>query len=74
MSEKLRKSRMDLKDLENQKKNLINYLRTKGEGEITAAKVIYGNCLLQIKSISFEVKSEVKAISYYVIDGELKTS
>lgn len=74
MSERLRKSRTDLKDLENQKKNLINYLRTKGEGEITASKVIYGNCLLQIKDISFEVKSEVKATSYYVIDGELKTS
>lgn len=74
LAEKFRKSKLLLKELETKRKNITNFLKAKGEGEVTASKVIYPNCCLEIKGIKCEIKQETIRTSFYVLDKELKTS
>lgn len=73
LAEKFRKTRLLLKELDVKRKNITNFLKAKGEGEITVSKVIYPNCSLEIKGIKFEIKEETIRTSFYVYDNELKT-
>lgn len=61
-----------LKILDDERKALTNYKRTKGEGEISILKRAYPNTLIEIKGISKELNTEVLTTSYYIQDGELK--
>ena len=59
-------------DSEEKRKNLVQYLKIKGDGEITITKVIYPNCLIIICKNHFEITSKTLPTSYYCIDGEIK--
>lgn len=48
------------------------YLRTRGEGEISAKKKIYPNCTLVIKNQKVEISSLSISTTYYVQEGKLK--
>ncbi|MFZ5987640.1 MAG: DUF342 domain-containing protein [Bacillota bacterium] len=62
----------EIKSYEDEKKSLARYLKTKGEGEVAAAKKIFPNCLIIIKGIQTEVKTAYMAATFFVQDGELK--
>jgi hypothetical protein len=62
----------EIKNLEIIWKNLQNYLKTHGEGEVFASKRIYPNCLLIIKKLSMEISDPMLASCIFYQDGELK--
>lgn len=64
--------REDIKNLENERKNIAGYLKAHGEGEITAAKVIYPNSTLIIKGQIIEIMAATPAATYYSSDGAVK--
>lgn len=64
--------RNDLKLAEEEKKNLVNYLRTHGEGQISILKKAYPNTIFEIKRKTKEINSVILSTSYYIQDGELK--
>ena len=72
--ERLFQIREEIRILEEERKNLMGYMKIKGEGEITAAKRIYPNCTLIIKNNIIEITSITPSITYYVQDGEVKIS
>jgi uncharacterized protein (DUF342 family) len=58
-----------LKYNEDEKKATINYLRTKGEGEITVLKKVYPNTIIDIKRCVKEIKEvKLNATFYYSND------
>ncbi len=61
-----------VKHLEDERKAIAGYLRTRGEGEISVLKRIYPNSVLEIKRIIREIYRPVMSTSYYVQDGEMK--
>ena len=72
--ERLFQIREEIRILEEERKNLMGYMKIKGEGEITAAKRIYPNCTLIIKNNIIEITSITPSITYYIQDGEIKIS
>jgi len=64
--------RSELKALDDEKKILINYLRTHGEGEVVILKKVYPGTLIEIKKIVKDITSTVQCTSFYVQDGEMK--
>ncbi len=62
----------DLKLFEDERKCLINYLRTHGEGEICILKKAYPNTLVEIKKVYKEISKVTLSTSFYIQDGELK--
>lgn len=61
-----------LKRLEEQRKALSQYLRTKGEGEISVLKKIYPNTLLCIRKKAREITAPAMSTSYCIVDDEIK--
>lgn len=72
--EKLFGIKEQIKSKEEERKNILNFLKTKGEGEITAGKKIYPNCCLIIKKCVSEISTVTLATSYFVMNGQLKQS
>lgn len=64
--------RDELKHLEDERKAYVNYLKAKGEGEISILKRAYPNSVLEIKRIVKEVDKMRLAASFYIQDGEIK--
>jgi uncharacterized protein (DUF342 family) len=62
----------DLKELEQDQKNIANYLRTKGEGEIRINKKIYPNVILEMKKITKEIQTPLLNRSFYILKNEIK--
>lgn len=62
----------EIKSLEEEKKNLSRYLKTKGEGEVAITKKGFANCTITIKNRQTEIKSPCLAATFYVMDGELR--
>jgi len=62
----------ELKSLEEEKKNIARYLKTKGEGEIAITKKVYPNCSITIKNIQTEIKEPCLATTFFAADGEIK--
>jgi uncharacterized protein len=62
----------DLKSLEDEKKTLVSYLRTHGEGEVVILKKAYPSSVIEIKKIVKEINAVILSTSFYVQDGELK--
>lgn len=62
----------NLKLLEDDKKALVNYLRTHGEGEVTILKKAYPNTLIDIKRITMEIDKVILGTSFYFQDGAVK--
>jgi uncharacterized protein (DUF342 family) len=64
--------REEIKNLEDERKNIAEYLKAHGEGEIAATKRIYPNSTLIIKGEINEITSATPAAIYYFQDGEVK--
>ncbi len=64
--------RSGLKNLEDERKALVGYLRTHGEGEIAILKKGYPGSVLEIKRIRRELDKVILGTTFYVQDGELK--
>lgn len=62
----------EIRRLEEKNKLTTNYLKTYGEGEISAKKKVYPNCTLVIKNQNAEIHSSSIAPIFYVQDGQLK--
>jgi uncharacterized protein len=61
-----------LKEYEDEKKTLINYLRTHGEGEISILKKAYPGTVLEIKKIIKEINKVIISTGFYIQDGVIK--
>jgi len=61
-----------IKDLEEKRKDILGYLKAKGDGEICVTKKLYPNCVLIIKKNRIETTSITLAASFYEQDGVLK--
>ncbi len=69
INEKYNELKIKLTEMEETKRNLLNYLKTKGEGEITILKKAYPNSMIEIKKIPKEIHDPVLRVSYYYKDG-----
>jgi len=72
LNEKYNELRIAIQETEENKKNMMNYLRTKGEGEITILKKAFPNTVLEIKKIQKELQKSVLRVSYYYNEGTIK--
>ncbi len=61
-----------VKQLEDERKNHLNYLKTLGEGEITILKKVYPNTQIEIKGHMKEINAEKLSTRYFVQDGVIK--
>ncbi|HOM02559.1 MAG TPA: FapA family protein [Acetivibrio sp.] len=61
-----------LKSLEEEKKNIARYLKTKGEGEVAITKKVYSNCAVIIKNMQIEIRETSLATTFFASDGEIK--
>lgn len=61
-----------LKRAEEERKALSQYLRTRGEGEISVLKKVYPNTMLSIKKKIKEVTIPTMSINFCIVDGEIK--
>lgn len=62
----------EIKESEQKRKDIAEFLKTKGDGEIRITNKIYPNCSLHVNGHRVDITSETHAITYYVQDGELK--
>ena len=72
LNEKFADMRAELQKLEEEKKDYANYLKAKGEGEITILKKAFPNTYFEIKRISKDIQKPLLRTSFYYQDGELK--
>lgn len=63
----------EIKELEYELRNLLNYLKTPGEGAVIARTRIYPRVRLEIKGSSEEITSERAMVTYYYWENTLKT-
>lgn len=61
-----------IKGLENDRKMIVNALRTKGEGEIIIMKKAYPGVILEIKNVTKKIDDQVINASFFIQDGEIK--
>jgi uncharacterized protein (DUF342 family) len=64
--------REEIKSVDKEIKNLLRYLRAKGDGEINITQKIYPNCSITIKNKQIEIKKPYTAAIFLVMDGELR--
>ncbi|MDF2986262.1 MAG: putative polymerase with domain, hydrolase domain and Zn ribbon [Eubacterium sp.] len=72
INEKYNSLKIALAETEEYKKNMVNYLKTKGEGEITILKKAFPNTMLEIKKIQKEIQKTVLRVSYFYNEGTIK--
>ncbi|MCX7709950.1 MAG: FapA family protein [Clostridia bacterium] len=70
--ERMGSIKLEIKELEEQRKNIANYLKARGDGEIAIYKKIYPNSVLIINKTRLEITVVTPSGSYYIQDGELK--
>jgi len=63
----------EIKALEEERKQIAVYLKTKGDGEISVTKRIYPNCSVILGGITAAIDPEAGAQTFYLKDGEIKT-
>ncbi|MCX7922769.1 MAG: FapA family protein [Clostridia bacterium] len=61
-----------LKELEDEKRILVNYLKTHGEGEIVILKKAYPGTVLEMKRITKDINRVVMSTSFYLQDNDIK--
>jgi uncharacterized protein len=64
--------RDELRGMEDEKKVLVNYLRTRGEGEISILKKAYPNTMLEIKKSLKDINKEILGTTFYYQDGDIR--
>ncbi|NLD99263.1 MAG: DUF342 domain-containing protein, partial [Fibrobacter sp.] len=62
-----------LKELEYQYRSINEYLKTPGEGAITAKSRLYPKVRIEIKNLCEEILQSVPMVTHYIKDNELKT-
>ena len=64
--------KQEIKDLEERRKSIAEYLKARGEGEISIAKKVYTNVTLVIKKTVVDISPDISAATYYFQDGQIK--
>lgn len=72
INDKYKELKTYLQEIEENRKNIKNYLTAKGEGEITILKRGFPNTLLEIKKLQKELQQCVLKVSYYYSEGTIK--
>ncbi len=72
INEKYNALKATLSEVEEKKKNMVNYLKAKGEGEISILKKVFPNTLLEIKKMQREIQNPVLRVTYYYHEGTIK--
>jgi len=62
----------ELMELEEEKKNISDILRTKGEGEISILKKAYPGVFIEIKNVIKEIDRPIINTTFYIQDGCIK--
>jgi len=71
-SDRLFVIRDEIRNLEEERKNTLGYLKTHGEGEVVITKKIHAKSTLIIKGIVMDITEPLLANTFFVQDGELK--
>lgn len=61
-----------IKQLEDERKQLAIYLKTKGDGEISVTRQLYPNCFIILGGMYAENSPGVLSQTFYLKDGEIK--
>lgn len=61
-----------MKQLEDTKKTISEYLKAKGDWELNITKMVFPNCQLSISQYLFEITEIRMALRYYLSDGQVK--
>lgn len=64
--------REEIKSVDKEIKNLLRYLRAKGDGEVNITQRIYPNCSITIKNKQIEIKVPYTSAVFFVTDGEFR--
>ncbi len=64
--------RDEIKQMEDERKQLATYLKTKGDGEISVTRRLYPNCCIILSGMYAEISPDVIAQTFYLKDGEIK--
>lgn len=72
LNERYSDLRTELTTNEENKKNIMSYLRTKGEGEISILKKAFPNTILEIKKSQKEIQQPLLRVCYYYSEGTIK--
>jgi uncharacterized protein (DUF342 family) len=72
LNERFLKVKNEIKLLEGEKKTLLNYLRTHGEGEVAVLKKVYPGTMIEIKRIIKEISSTALSTRFYVQEGQMR--
>ncbi|HEX3029598.1 MAG TPA: FapA family protein [Clostridia bacterium] len=70
--EKIIMIKQRIKDIDENRRDILGYLKAKGDGEVCVTKKIYPNCTLIIKGNKIEITAAQLASAYYLQDGEIK--
>jgi uncharacterized protein len=70
--ERLISIKIETKELEERRKSIADFLKTRGEGEINVTKKLFPNCILIIKNNKLEINAVTPPTAYYFQDGQLK--
>ena len=73
VSDNLFRIKEDIKTLEEERKALSLYLRTKGNGEVEISKRIYPNCAIILGGNTIEITKPLMSITFILKDGEIIT-
>lgn len=69
----LRAVQDEIRSLESERLNILNYMKTPGEGAVIVKKRIYPKVKLVIQNVGFEVAEEAMAPTFVARDGEVCT-
>ncbi len=72
LSDKLIILKTEIKDMEDERKQLVIYLKTKGDGEISVTRRLYPNCTIILGGMFAEIPPAAIAQTFYLKDGEIK--
>lgn len=72
INEKYNSLKTALAEVEENKRNMCNYLKAKGDGEISILKKAFPNTAIEIRKIQKEIQKPVLRVTYYYHEGELK--
>lgn len=70
--ERIMSIKMETKELEDRRRRIADYLKTRGEGEINVTKKLFPNCTLIIKNNKVEITQITLPVVYYFQDDQLK--
>ncbi len=61
-----------IKDIDENRRDILGYLKAKGDGEVCVTKKLFPNCTLIIKGNKIDLTAVQLASTYYLQDGEIK--